>query len=155
MITDGRYGETVVNCPIFREMTIFSGPDNEWLAHTHEKLARKYWYSILEVYEMVQLAANSAIFGEVSKELEFTTYAAIEEVKSFAVEAKWDADRLSDDTPLAEVLEILARNHDRMARLAELEPDPVRRKLIEDFLITSAASLQASYNRARERLSNG
>jgi hypothetical protein len=38
--------------------------------------------------------------------------------------------------------------------MAELEPDPAKRKRIEDFLIASAKEMQASYERARERLSN-
>jgi hypothetical protein len=51
---------------------------------------------------------------------------------------------------MGQVLDMLVRNHQRMLRMAAVA-EPAQRH----FLAASAASLQASYNRARERLSNG
>ena len=74
----------------------------------HEKIAREYALKITEVYDMAQLVAGYAIFGEAALEEGFTTSGPVEEVKAIIVEAREDSERLSDDTPLPEVLEILA-----------------------------------------------
>jgi hypothetical protein len=153
MWLDETFGTTTVSDPMNGDRVTFHGClRHKWLAHTHEKIAREYVLKITEVYDMAQLVAGYAIFGEAALEEGFTTSGPVEEVKSFIVEAREDSERLSDDTPLPEVLEILARNHDRMSRLAELEPDPAKRQRIEAFLIASAVSLRGMFERAQERI---
>jgi hypothetical protein len=152
MLTDGRYGTTTVSDPITGEQTIFSGPDNEWLCAKHLELARRHQLIIREVHLMAQLMANVAIFGEAALESDFTTFGATEELKRDHAAAKEDSERLSEAPPLAETIAILTRNQERMLRLAEVEPDPAKRKRIEAFLIASAASLQGMYERAQARI---
>jgi hypothetical protein len=102
MWLDPRFGSTTVVDPMdWKHSVTFSGcPKHRWLAHTHLELARRYQFSILEVYDMAQLVAGLAIFGEAGAE----GYGPIiEEVKGLVVETKWDADRLSAEPPLHEV----------------------------------------------------
>jgi hypothetical protein len=70
MWIDPKFGSTTVADPITDESTTFHGyPEHKWLAHTHEKIAREYALKITEVYDMAQLVAGYAIFGEAALEV--------------------------------------------------------------------------------------
>jgi hypothetical protein len=153
MWLDESFGTTTVSDPMNGDRVTFHGcPRHKWLAHKHEKIAREYALTITEVHDMTTLMANVAIFGEAALEPGFTAFEAKEELKLDHAEAKEDSERLSEAPPLAETIAILTRNQERMWRLAEAEPDPDRRKLIEDFLIASAVSLRGMFERAQERI---
>jgi hypothetical protein len=153
MWLDETYGTTTVGCPMTGDRVTFHGcPRHKWLAHKHEKLARKYELTIIEVHLMAQLAADFALFGDAALEPGFTTFGVTEELKRDYEEAKLDAARLSASLPIEEVLDIFVRNHRRMLRMAEVEPDPGRRKRIVDFLSASEASLRGTFERAQERV---
>jgi hypothetical protein len=153
MWLDESFGTTTVSDPMNGDRVTFHGcPKHKWLAHKHEKLARKYELTIIEVHLMAQLAADFALFGDAALEPGFTTFGATEELKRDYEEAKLDAARLSASLPIEEVLDIFVRNHRRMMRMAELEPDPSRRKRTVDFLSASEASLRGTYERAQERV---
>jgi hypothetical protein len=116
----------------------------QWLTDIYKHLVFKHQISVRELWEMVELATID--------QREF--FDGVAELRELHSATKRDADRLSASPGLAEVLAILTRNQARMLRMAELEPDLAKRKRIEDFLIAAAAEMQASYDRAKQRLIN-